>query len=484
MLTIDSWIDSNGLPDSIPFEEIATKGIPQKNLASADISFQTGRMAYDMTAKSGKLKMRFLLCKVAIGKAFNCNQIVAASAKVPEGYDSFVIDENNLTPNQSALKFDNWLGANPKPNSQKYIVKENAQVLPMYIVSFELDLELEKAMRDCPKCGNCEISPASLHCETDQVNLCVACDASLHSGKVGSKHVRTSLDKSARMSSACKEHPEKLIEFYCPTCNIPVCVHCKMTGHHSSGESSRHKLVSIMDAYRSIFESSQNPDQIFDGRKREIVEQVQAILDRAKAIEGNQSTLERELEDRFRRALTEIRVSVCKKFNLLKGELAELSRRQMEMTNVEEFLNYQKSGGAVLQFILDWSHFLRLKSEIHATNLPKCTNFLVDADMKIIGNIGISSANKQVFLNDENSSLEFVQSPTQLTGKNDLEKFNSLKQDVERFQAVITPDQQHRKLEDSYSETLKTLKTFSLSTASPQESRFSCATGSYSTTPL
>ena len=84
MLTIDSWIDSSVLPESLPFEEIATKGIPQKNLASADISFQAGRMAYDLTAKSRKLKMRFLLCKVAIGKAFNCSQTVAASAKVPE----------------------------------------------------------------------------------------------------------------------------------------------------------------------------------------------------------------------------------------------------------------------------------------------------------------------------------------------------------------------------------------------------------------
>ena len=475
MLTIDSWIDENSLPDSVQIDEIATKGISQKALSAAEVTFQAGHFPCDFMSKTtGKIKLRYVLCKVAIGKGFNCSKEVATSSKIPEGYDSFVVDDNILNADKSVLKFDNWIQAESKQTSLQYVVKESAQVLPMYVVSFELDIELEKAMRECPKCDNCEISPASLRCETDKVNLCVACDASLHSGKVGSKHVRTSLDKSAKMSSACREHPDKLIEFYCPTCNIPVCVHCKMTGHHSTGESSRHKLVGIMDAYRSIFESSRDPDQIFEGRKREIHDQVQSILERAKSIERNQFLIEEELEERFRRTINEIRVSVCKKFNLLKGELAELSRRQIEMTNMEEFLEYQKSGGAVLQFILDWSHFLRLKSEIHATSLPKCTNSLVEADIKIVGGISISSGNRQVSLDEENGSIEFVNSPTFFVNKAEFERFSNLQQDIERFQSIVNPDSSTPRHDDSFNETLKNLKNFSLVSPSPQSSRYSC----------
>ena len=459
MLTIDSWVDECALPESLSFEEITSKGIPQKSLAG-EIKFQAGKVNTDFSAKSGKLKMRFLLCKVAIGRAFNCSPSVATTAKVPEGYDSFVVDENLAQSQETLLRFDNWVKDEGKKQSLHYYVKETAQVLPMYIVSFELDLELEKSMRDCPKCDNCEISPASLHCETDNVNLCVACDASLHTGKVGSRHVRTNMDKSTRMSSACKQHPEKLIEFYCPTCNIPVCVHCKMTGHHSSGESSRHKLVGIIEAYQSIFEASRSCDPLFEARKHEINEHIQLIQEKAKSIERNQNFIEAELEDRFKKAISEIRISVCKKFNLLKGELAELSRRQLEMTNMEDFLTYQKSGGAVLQFILDWSHFLKLKSEIHASPFPKLFITPVEPDIKIQGQLAISSGNKTVSLEDDSAALL---SPTAYIQRVEFDKFYQSEQDIDKFQAILNNSEGlAKKYEETFNETLKNMKTMSL----------------------
>lgn len=475
MLTVDSWLEESQLPESLLFEEIASKGIPQKSLV-ADLKFQVGHQtSIDLNvhsnSASSKLRLKYMLCKVAIGKAFNCTEeAIGNGARIPDGYDSFVIDDNKLKEGESILCFENWIRTEQKINNLRYVVKEHSQVLPLYIVSFELDLELEKAMRECLKCDNCEISPASLRCDTDRVNLCVACDAALHSGKVGNRHSRHSLDKSAKMSSACKQHPDKLIEFYCPTCNIPVCVHCKMTGHHASGESSRHKLVGIMEAYHSIFEASKTSDPLFDARYREISDQINFIIEKAKSIERNQSSVEAELEDRFKRAIAELRLCVCKKYNLLKGELAELYRRSLEMSNMDEFLNYQKSGGAVLQFILDWSHYLKLKSEIHASPFVKVLQNPVEPDIRIQGTISISSGTR-LFTGDEEygapGGFSALQSPTAAAHAIEFEKYRTSSQDTDKFLNLVNNDHTSRKYEESFNETLRNLKNMNTKPVKP-----------------
>jgi len=47
-----------------------------------------------------------------------------------------------------------------------------------------------------------------------------------------------------------------MIEFFCSQCHIPVCVYCKMVGHHSSGEAAKHKLVSVAEAYQTVCQES------------------------------------------------------------------------------------------------------------------------------------------------------------------------------------------------------------------------------------
>jgi len=54
-----------------------------------------------------------------------------------------------------------------------------------------------------------------------------------------------------------------MIEFFCSQCHIPVCVYCKMVGHHSSGEAAKHKLVSVAEAYQTVCQESSIVCQIF-----------------------------------------------------------------------------------------------------------------------------------------------------------------------------------------------------------------------------
>lgn len=47
-------------------------------------------------------------------------------------------------------------------------------------------------------------------------------------------------------------HQDKMVEFFCSECHVPVCVYCKMVGHHSQGENAKHKLVSVTEAYEAV----------------------------------------------------------------------------------------------------------------------------------------------------------------------------------------------------------------------------------------
>lgn len=72
-------------------------------------------------------------------------------------------------------------------------------------------------------------------------------------------------EKMSQMAirSTCPHHPSLTVEFFCPICFVPVCVHCKMVGSHSTGEASQHKLVGIAEAYTKAFSESQQVFYIY-----------------------------------------------------------------------------------------------------------------------------------------------------------------------------------------------------------------------------
>jgi hypothetical protein len=136
----------------------------------------------------------------------------------------------------------------------------------------------------------------------------------MHSSKLTSRHVRVMITHGASIiSKQCGTHPDKNIEFFCPACNVPVCVHCKMIGHHSTGEASKHQLVGVNEAYHSVLESSAAADSVTHSRRMAIVSQIANIADRAKMIEANSSVLQIQLEEIYKRALLELKNHTLRK---------------------------------------------------------------------------------------------------------------------------------------------------------------------------
>lgn len=350
-------MDLSALPEGISEEEVLRAGFhPLTSASSAGVRFTVGKVPLEDDTKA--ITKKFLLCKVAVGRAYNSTEDFAKIAAVPEGYDSFVLDR------PGGAKADEC--CSEKQNNNEYIIKDASQVLPTYVVSVEYDPLVERRSRQKVQCENCEAAVATVFCQADAANLCASCDAAMHSSKLAARHQRVALDQGPQTFSCCRAHPDKIVEFFCPACSKPVCVHCKMVGHHSVGDAARHKLVTVAEAFRSVSEAAKAEDPVLEARKAAIRQQIEAVNERAKAVEANAAQVQQSLEELYRRAQNDLKTLTKKKLNILKGDAVELSRELAEISALEAFLAYQQAGGNATQFILDWAHHQRLRTELHA----------------------------------------------------------------------------------------------------------------------
>lgn len=127
-------------------------------------------------------------------------------------------------------------------------------------------------------------------------------------------------------------------------------------------------------------------------RKAKIEKQYSLILESAKKIEQNSLAVAKHLEDIYHKALSDLKFITKRKINILKGDVMELERQQNEISAVEEFFNYEKTGTNAIQFILDWSHYLKMKEELHNFSHFK-ESIDVSPDIKISGAIQVCTEN-------------------------------------------------------------------------------------------
>jgi hypothetical protein len=72
-----------------------------------------------------------MLCKVAIGRSYNASEEFAKIAALPDGYDSFVVDQDGIGNNRFSFD-ESEIVTNQNdrkiPENFEYIVKDSSQV--------------------------------------------------------------------------------------------------------------------------------------------------------------------------------------------------------------------------------------------------------------------------------------------------------------------------------------------------------------------
>ncbi|KAJ3096081.1 lariat debranching enzyme [Phlyctochytrium planicorne] len=391
ILVLQTWIDPSQLvgvnsEDDVirrGFQLSVTQGIkvsvgvlPSQRASTANLAGVPGNPAPG--GREMKTQKKLLLCKVGIGRARVSDSLSAERDAIPDGYDSFFIkDSANMKGNGSGEYYC------------EYMIKNPSQILPQYLVSYEYDESKERQSRERPKCDNCEVEVATIYCSSDSANLCNKCDSQLHVSKLASRHVRTPIGKGSDVFGYCRHHPEKLIEFFCSQCHIPVCVFCKMVGNHANGEAAKHQLVSVSEAYQTVLQEAQAIDPILQSRRTEIVNQIASVSNRAKAVDKMCGHLEGQLEEIYKKAVTDLRVAVKEKLEILKGDELELKRQIGEIEFLEEFLRYQQRGDAT-QFLFSWARHQHCRAELHDFKFFR-NEIDVELDLKISGSLSVVS---------------------------------------------------------------------------------------------
>ena len=63
---------------------------------------------------------------------------------------------------------------------------------------------------------------------------------------------------------------------------MPLCVYCKISGSHASGEKSTHPLVKISEAYTKALSESKDIDPVLEKKKNQLTDTLSEIDQRIK----------------------------------------------------------------------------------------------------------------------------------------------------------------------------------------------------------
>ncbi len=113
------------------------------------------------------------------------------------------------------------------------------------------DISLEDVFPDGAACQNCTYDEDAIaYCHTCKRRLCEECLA-FHKRQVDTcGHPISDSPRAEELKQLyrCKQHDDKALDYFCKTCNLPICQHCQVTGCRG------HELVVSTDIKKEMKE--------------------------------------------------------------------------------------------------------------------------------------------------------------------------------------------------------------------------------------
>jgi CRISPR/Cas system CSM-associated protein Csm2 small subunit len=402
MLVLDSWVDTSKLNEDNRIEEICGKGF---NIPSAGLVFSVGSLKADSSLSFNRT-YEFMLVKVAVGKSYTISLDSIENTKIsaPKGYDSVYLYNHS-----------------PNSYNHNYLLTESSQILPSFLVQFELDPNLEEGVH-VQLCDICQESKASLFCSADNAVLCVDCDEEHHTrgNKLMQRHKRVSIAEKPKRFGNCSFHLDSHVEFYCSTCLIPICIHCKMVGSHSTPETSNHVFERINEAYARALSEASEPDPLLEQKKSQLKSFLTQLDDRINEIKHNAEQIESKIYKALQEVLLQLQQETQGKIsNLLACEM-EIKRQLEEISWIECFLKYEQEILSPAHFMVAWGRHCDLKSELF-TSEDVIELAQVLPDIKLEGHLHVTT---DIAIRNRPGQSE-VQSLASSTPKTSSSKFRS-----------------------------------------------------------
>ena len=374
---LDSWVNGRDLPEENSIHNIIHHGgrfrITDANKGAL---FFTGTIQLDPAqTPGGPVQYEFLFCRLAVGRSFVLDPQQLGEQGIPAGYDSIKIHQETE--------------ADPAKYTHQYVLNDESRIYPCYVIGFVFDMAADR-MKAVPVCEACEQRAAVFYCMQDNAKLCELCDRDLHNkNPIYQRHNRVLLNEmqSTVGLTMCREHPTLPVQFFDPVLHVPICIQCKMTGSHSTGENAKHQLVPIQDAYQSSMDDLDRERTIVEERRRTIETQLQSIDRRMSAVNANHEKCQDQIYEIVQRAVQILHEETQSKLSALLSDEAELRRQLEYYAWMEGFLNYQKSCTNPVEFLQTF--------KAHSSILAQAPSEIVDgaasvrADVRIVGRLEV-----------------------------------------------------------------------------------------------
>ena len=374
---VDSWVNGVDLPEENSVHNMVHHGGRFRIMdANKGAIFSTGVIGLEPgEVPPGPQSYEFVLMRVAAGRSFVVDPSQIGQHGIPAGYDSIAIHK---LAEQDPAKY-----------LREYIVNDESRIYPLCIVHFIFDAAADR-IKAVPNCEACDSRPAVLYCMQDNAKLCEVCDREMHSrSRIYEKHNRVLLNEMQTSVglTMCKDHPTMPVQFFNPVAHIPVCIHCKMQGSHSTGELANHQLVPIQDAYQASMDDLERERQIVEERRKTIRAQLTSIDRRMAQVNLNHEKCQDHIYEIVQRAVQVLHEETQSKLSALLSDEVELQRQIEYYAWMEAFLNYQKSCINPVEFLQTFKS--------HSSLLAQAPSEIVDAganvkpDIRVVGRIEI-----------------------------------------------------------------------------------------------
>ena len=245
-------------------------------------------------------RRKLVYCRVAVGtsmpiSASEVSRLGTSKAPppLPSGYHSFVAGEDQLqsVPNEElnnacslggscvgtglgttdvgASGVEGWrhgwidepFGPDcAKCPSVRYWLQDHAQLLPIYVVEFDLSPE--------PGIAPAVDTPPAVHALAEDAPMTPPRAALAACGPA----------QQNRAAGCCEYHTEHDCAFYCAQCQRAMCAECKLSGHHSHGAAAGHPLQTLPAAHAAVVASvDEGADKPLRDRLAQIYAERQAL---------------------------------------------------------------------------------------------------------------------------------------------------------------------------------------------------------------
>ena len=180
-------------------------------------------------SKKSSLKSSKSKSKDKISKVDSTSQLDKNEIKLPEDTQNPQNDNNinNIIPLSSPNNNNNNFNVNNNNNNN---ILNNSNSQQNYFGQ---------------KCEGCYNGDAICYCEECNKLYCNICDEQVHIIPALSNHIRVSFNDIYKQKKLCYHH-QNIFEFYCESCNEPICSECQIIGPHNT---NLHRIISINEAF-------------------------------------------------------------------------------------------------------------------------------------------------------------------------------------------------------------------------------------------